>query len=366
MTLMMMKKSVATLTLEASLKVMRPLIRMLVKQRRGLSGVCAGAQGRCSWPPRKTRTGSAAPDAADRQRPEPALRRAPARCAPPWGRGGRAQGGRGRCLARPLSLAGQIVVGVWLNLPPRCRRHRRPAPRVAASSGSEDSFDALGRRASAAMSAREPLLDETACASVAWPAKSAEGLRLVVEAGFTPHQGMEEMAEACMRNNMSDAPGRRPAPICRARPELPGAVRCSSDEITAASVQHQLHEAARLAWPQAFEASAARGPDHVLTLKTPKTAPCGDRNQRARFGVYFYSESDESRGRPAHRNLQACVQACSGGHRGGEPECLAVRVSGGTGRPAEVYREFAVQARRPAGAGVQRGLGRHAQLPARR
>ena len=126
MTPMMMKKSVATLTLEASLKVMRPLIRMLVKR-----GVAYPAFAQAL----KTEFLAAAQrELQERQMPQTdsalsllsGVHRRDVRnlTRPAEPKVDEAE------LARPLSLAAEVV-GVWLNLPPFCRCPG-PAARAAA------------------------------------------------------------------------------------------------------------------------------------------------------------------------------------------------------------------------------------------
>lgn len=274
MTLMMMKKSVATLTLEASLKVMRPLIRMLVK--RGVAYPAFAQALKAEF------LAAAQRELQERQMPQTdsalsllsGVHRRDVRhlTRPAEPKVDEAE------LARPLSLAAEVV-GVWLNLPPFVDAQGQP--RVLPRSGSEDSFDALVARVSSDVRPRA-LLDELL--RLGGVEESAEGLRLN-EAGFTPHQGMEEMAWM-YANNMSDALAAASANLQGEAKFLEQAVFV--DEITAASAA-QLHEAARLAWPQALKQVLREA--QIRFDEDAKTAPSGDRNQRARFGVYFYSES---------------------------------------------------------------------------
>jgi len=178
---------------------------------------------------------------------------------------------------RPLSLAAEVV-GRWLNDSPFLDAHGHP--RKLPRSGSEDSFDALVARVSSDIRPRA-VLDELL--RLGGAVEETDGVRLVAE-GFTPRQGMEEVAWLC-GDNLRDALSAGTANLLAENKFLEQSIFV--DELTHASVD-QLHEVSRRAWRQAFKLVMQEAQDR-FNADAQEAAP-EEKSRRARFGVYFYSE----------------------------------------------------------------------------
>ena len=201
----------------------------------------------------------------------------------------------------PLSVAGEVVAR-WMSDPvwqggKRTRGARgargaggagdAPGARAATGaravlprSGKAASFDALVASVSRDVRPRA-MLDELLRLGVV--TESADGIALLAE-GFAPRKGLAEMSEL-FADNLHDHIAAASANLQGGHNFLEQAVHV--DQLTPASIA-RLQKAASVAWMQAFktvmhEAQQRFDGDAAL-------APPEQRNQRARFGVYFYNE----------------------------------------------------------------------------
>lgn len=181
----------------------------------------------------------------------------------------------------PLSLAGEVIAH-WMSDADCLDARGRPRP--LARAGEAGSFDALVARVSSDVRPRAMLDELLRLGAVT---ESDAGVALVGD-GFSPRQGFAEMS-TLFAANLSDHAAAAAANLADERGFLEQAVYV--DEISEASAAH-LHRVARQAWQQAFKTvmREAQGRfDQDVALMRPE-----NRRQRARFGVYFYSEPDGS------------------------------------------------------------------------
>lgn len=209
---------------------------------------------------------------------------APAREAPPH---------------EPLGLVGQVVAR-WMSEAPYLdatgaprglprsedRSEASTGKRASASVGKRKSppasFDALVASVSSDVRPRA-MLDEMLRLGVV--REDAGGLHLVA-AGFAPRQGLAETAEL-FADNVSDHAAAAAANLQGDANFLEQAIYV--DQLTAASAD-AVHKAAVQAWKQAFKTvmqEAQRRFDADAAQ-----ADASARTQRARFGVYFYSDRE--------------------------------------------------------------------------
>jgi Family of unknown function (DUF6502) len=180
----------------------------------------------------------------------------------------------------PKSLAAEVV-GRWMHE----RRYlaRGGHPRVLArGAGETGSFDHLVESVSRDVRPRA-VLDELLRLGVA--EETPEGVRLLAE-GFAPKRGFEEMA-ALFAANVHDHTAAAVANLRGEANFLEQAVFV--DEISEDSAR-QLSQAGVAAWKVAMrdvmDAAQQR-------FDADQALPAAERRQRARFGVYFYSEAQE-------------------------------------------------------------------------
>jgi hypothetical protein len=180
----------------------------------------------------------------------------------------------------PPSLAAEVV-GVWMHQHRYldAEGHPRVLPRGANQVGS---FDELVHRVSQDIRPRA-VLDELLRLGVA--AEGEDGVRLLAE-GFAPRQGFEDLA-ALFAANLHDHAAAAVANLRGEANFLEQAVFV--DEIGEDSVR-ELAQASAAAWKQAMRPVMAKAHER---FDADQTRPATERRQRARFGIYFYSESTE-------------------------------------------------------------------------
>ena len=173
------------------------------------------------------------------------------------------------------------VVGRWLS----DARWLGPQddPRDLPRGGDEASFAALVRAVSSDVRPRA-VLDELLRLGIV--SETGDQVHLLT-GSFTPRQGFEEMALQ-FQANLHDH-------LAAAAQNLDGAGNFLEqsvyvDQISPESVA-QVQKAAQLAWRQAFK-TVMRASQNRFDHDAEHTPP-QERNQRARFGVYFYSAEDK-------------------------------------------------------------------------
>ncbi len=179
-----------------------------------------------------------------------------------------------------LSLASEVVTR-WLHDTrfKGTRGRSRTLPRGADA----DSFDSLVASISSDVRPRA-MLDELKRLGAA--AEDEDGSVRLLAGSFAPRQGFEEMSWL-FADNLHDH-------LAAASANLQGEANFLEqsvfvDEITEASAA-QLQEAAVLAWKQAFKTVMAKAQARFDT--DASEAEPNDRNHRARFGVYFFSDRE--------------------------------------------------------------------------
>lgn len=182
---------------------------------------------------------------------------------------------------RPTSLASEVVAR-WLHGP--AYRHasgkRKGQPRPLARGPEPGSFDALVASISQDVRPRA-MLDELVRLGVARESEEA-GVELIAES-FIPREGFAELSRL-FADNLHD---HLAAAVSNLQDEgnfLEQSIFV--DQITQASTA-QLQQAAVLAWKQAFQVVMSQAQQRFD--EDASQAPPGERDQRARFGIYFYS-----------------------------------------------------------------------------
>lgn len=179
-----------------------------------------------------------------------------------------------------LGLVGQVVAR-WMSEPNYRDGNGRPRP---LSRGPEPhSFDALVASVSSDVRPRA-VQDEMLRLGVLF--EDEAGLHLATQ-GFAPRQGLTETARL-VADNLHDH-------AAAATANLQGTANCleqaiSVDHLTAESVE-RLHRAAKCAWMQAFQAVMAEA--QIRFDDDAAHAPSAERRHRARFGVYFFNDSED-------------------------------------------------------------------------
>jgi hypothetical protein len=185
--------------------------------------------------------------------------------------------------AAPLSLAGEVV-GRWMS-EPGCQGPDG-APRVLPRSG-EASFDALVQQVSQDVRPRA-VLDEMLRLGVV--TEVHDGVALNGD-GLAPRQGFEEMSQL-FGANLHDHLAAASANLQGQANFLEQAVYV--DQITAESAQ-SLQRVSVAAWREALRAVMAHARERFdADAPTAPTAPTASSRHRARFGVYFFSEPEDS------------------------------------------------------------------------
>lgn len=193
---------------------------------------------------------------------------------------GRGEGAPAAALAEPLSLAAEVA-GRWIAERPWLDDAQQP--RVLPRSG-EGSFDALVQGLSSDVRPRA-VLDEMLRLGVV--RETPDGIALDA-AGLAPRAGFDAMA-ALMAANVHDHLAAAAANLAGRSNFLEQALFV--DELDAESVQ-QLERAAAQAWQQALRQLmplARERFDAAAGLAPPQRA------HRARFGVYFFSDREDRR-----------------------------------------------------------------------
>jgi hypothetical protein len=182
----------------------------------------------------------------------------------------------------PMNLASQVA-SRWLTDPQYLDRHGRPLalPRT----GAQPSFDTLAAEVSSDVRPRA-ILDELVRLGMAG---EDEGTVRLLAPGFVPRGGLAEMS-ALFSDNLHDHAAAAVSNIEGDHNYLEQAI--FSDELTPESVRH-LRSASTRVWREAFNTvmreTQARF-DHDRATSSP-----GQRNQRIRFGVYFYACDEHER-----------------------------------------------------------------------
>ncbi len=263
------------------LRVMQPLVRLLLRHGVTYTAFAAALKGVFVQAAQQEleRTGMARTDSAItllcgvHRRDVRELRQAES--APAARRAG-AAASAARVPSAPSSLAGEVV-GRWMS--DRSYLQRQSRPRRLARSG-DGSFDALVASVSQDVRPRA-MLDELLRLGVV--SEDEDGIELV-EGSFVPRQGFAEMS-GLLADNLGDHAAAAAANLQQESNFLEQAIYV--DQLTADSAL-QLERVAKKAWAQAFrtvmnEAQTRFDADALQ-------APAAQRQHRARFGVYFFSE----------------------------------------------------------------------------
>lgn len=179
----------------------------------------------------------------------------------------------------PLGLAAQVVAR-WMHDP--AFRTEEGLTRVLPRAGEVASFDALVAGVSRDVRPRA-VLDELLRLGVVQ--ETNEGITLE-GSGFAPRAGFEEISWLTAAN-LHDHAAAAVANLQGEANFLEQAVFV--DQISVESVL-QLQQTAKLAWKQAFHQVMAQAQSR---FDGDAALPESQRDQRARFGVYFYSEPEE-------------------------------------------------------------------------
>ncbi len=182
--------------------------------------------------------------------------------------------------APPPSLASEVV-GRWMHERRYLDRQRHPRllPRGA---GEARSFDELVRGVSRDVRPRA-VLDELLRLGVV--EETDDGVRLLAE-GYAPRRGLTEMS-ALFAANVHDHAAAAVANLRGEANFLEQAVFV--DEITEDSAR-EIQQVGVAAWKVAMREVMGKAQQR---FDADQTQPAGERRQRARFGVYFYSEAQE-------------------------------------------------------------------------
>ena len=192
-------------------------------------------------------------------------------------------GPEGAAAARqPRSLASEVVAR-WMFEP--AYRHvagkRKGPARPLARGPQAGSFDSLVASVSQDIRPRA-MLDELLRLGVV--KETDEGVELVAD-GFIPREGFAELS-SLFADNLHDHLAAATANLQGDANFLEQAIFV--DQITAASAA-QLQKAAVLAWKQAFQTVMSQAQERFDS--DAQQADPQERNQRARFGIYFYNTS---------------------------------------------------------------------------
>jgi Family of unknown function (DUF6502) len=183
-------------------------------------------------------------------------------------------------LRKPISASAQLVAR-WMSDPNFLDAKDRPL--ALARSGSDQSFDALAAMTSTDVRPRA-LLDDLVRLGLAQ--ETADSVTLLVQ-GFVPKTGFVELSEQ-FQNNLHD----HMAAACSNLTENKGFLEQAIyvDELSEESAE-QLHKTAALAWRQAFK-SVMRDAQVKFDFDQSNTKK-SKRKFRVRFGAYFYSSDKD-------------------------------------------------------------------------
>jgi Family of unknown function (DUF6502) len=182
--------------------------------------------------------------------------------------------------APPPSLAAEVVAR-WMHERRYLDKEGHPRTLLRGATQAR-SFDELVHQVSKDIRPRA-VLDELVRLGVA--AEGEDGVRLLAE-GFAPRQGFEEMA-ALFSANLHDHAAAAVANLRGEANFLEQAVFV--DEIGEDSVR-ELAQVSAAAWKQALRPVLAKAQER---FDADQSQPASTRRQRARLGIYFYSESTE-------------------------------------------------------------------------
>jgi hypothetical protein len=183
---------------------------------------------------------------------------------------------------QPLGLAAQVAAR-WMHEAEYLDAEGRPRVLPRSSPG----FDKLVAEVSQDVRPRA-VLDEMLRLGVV-SLDPNEGLVSLKAEGFAPRHGLTEMSWV-YADNLHDHAAAAGLNLMGERNFLEQSIFV--DEITPHSVE-QLHIAAKQAWLKAFKSVMQEAQTRFDT--DAREAPVEQRNQRARFGVYFYSQDQEPR-----------------------------------------------------------------------
>jgi hypothetical protein len=181
---------------------------------------------------------------------------------------------------KPVSAASQVI-GLWMSDPRFLDSRENPAK--LARSGGDASFDALAASVSNDVRPRA-LLDELMRLGVV--RESDDTVELLTE-GFVPRAGYAEITQQ-FRDNLADHVAAASANLHNDQGFLEQAIFV--DEISQASA-HKLHKLAAQLWRQGFKTMMREAQARVEY--DAKNTPASERTHRARYGSYFYSSDDE-------------------------------------------------------------------------
>jgi len=179
-------------------------------------------------------------------------------------------------LKKPASLASEVV-GRWLQ--DKRYRKRNGQLRALPRGNADDGFDALVHSVSQDIRPRA-MLDELLRLGVA--REQGDTVELVAES-FVPREGFAEVA-ALIADNVHDHLAAAAENLHEQRGHLEQSIFV--DELTSASIADMQRVSAQ-AWKQAF--ALVMGQAQASFAHDAAHAPPEQRQQRARFGVYFYS-----------------------------------------------------------------------------
>lgn len=265
-------KSRPQIVLNAALRVLRPMVRLLLRQGVAYPAFAAALKPVFLQAAREELAARGMPGTDSAITLLSGVHRRDVR------RLGRGAAGPADAEREPLSLAAEVV-GRWMSDPAFLDAAQKPRVLSRAGAGS---FDALVGSISQDVRPRA-VLDEMQRLGVA--REDTDGV-VLLSGGFAPRQGFEELA-ALFAANLHDHLAAATANLQGDANFLEQAVFV--DQITAESSE-ALQRVAVQAWQQALRSvmrEARERFDHDAVH-----APAPARQRRARFGVYFYSDRE--------------------------------------------------------------------------
>ena len=182
-------------------------------------------------------------------------------------------------LGKPMNMITQVVAR-WLSEPLFADADGNPKllPRTPA----DDGFNALVTSVSSDIRPRA-VLDELLRLGIA---QELEGGVQLLQTGFAPRQGLAEMTQL-YQANLHDHLAAASQNLDTGSNFLDQAIFV--DQITEQSARH-LHAVSAKAWRQAFKTVMQEAAKRFEL--DARDSPAHERNHRARFGAYFYSQQD--------------------------------------------------------------------------
>lgn len=185
-------------------------------------------------------------------------------------------------LVPPRSLAGEVIAR-WMSDPSLLDADGSPKVLARGSEGSEGTFDALVVGVSRDVRPRAVLDELLRLGAVR---EDDDGIHLL-GAGFAPRKDFDELSRL-FAQNLHDHAAAAVANLSGERNFLEQSVFV--DEITEESAA-RLQKVSVQAWKQAFRVVMKEAQSRFDDDAASSSA--GERRQRARFGVYFYSEPED-------------------------------------------------------------------------